>query len=438
MDDRGPHTHSTRALADRYRTTVDPGDDLYLDEADVRLELTRVFDVCGGCRRCLDHCDSFPRLFETLDRHPGGDGAGDFTPDDQDRIIDGCVHCGSCAVGCPFSPELVDRSETAVDYPALMIRATAMRRAHRQISGRDRRAARLLAGRSRWSGEFVRRVMAVRAGSPIRRAVAAAVGISSRRSVPVAGRSTDVRSVAGGDRVALMPTCTVMRYAPHLLSSMAAAYARRGIECEIVDIGCCGAPALHAGDRRGVAVAVERVTSALRPHVAAGTPIVVGQSSCARMIRQYAPGHLGDVDPVVVEAVVDAVVDIVDDLASRIADMAPGRADTATDSAPVIVVDRLGAPTPSPTVRLLEALGRSVEEVRGTSGVESIRGWRSANDATVEARMDRLATAISERREPGRVVVSESWLAATAVAEWLGIEVRHPIEILADDDRRPG
>lgn len=427
---------------------MDPGDDLYLDEADVRHELTRVFDVCGGCRRCIDHCDSFPRLFEALDRLPGGDDAGDFTPDDQDRIVDGCVHCGSCVIGCPFAPELVDRAETAVDYPALMIRATAMRRAHRQTPGRDRRAARLLAGRGRWSEELVRRMVALRAGSNIRRALAAAVGISSRRAVRIADvdgvtRAADVDGVSrvdGGDRVALVPTCVVTRYAPHLLTSMAAAYARRGIECEIVDIGCCGAPALHAGDRRGVASAAERVADALRPHVDAGTPIVVGQSSCARMIRQYAPGHLGDADPVVVDAMVDAVVEIVDDLAMRIADTstASGRADTATDSAPVIVVDRLGAPTPSPTVRLLEALGRSVEEVRGTSGVESIWGWRSANDATVEARMDRLATAISERREPGRVVVSESWLAATAVAEWLGIEVRHPIEILADDDRRPG
>ena len=40
----------------------DPKDARYLDEADVRSELTRVFDICDGCRRCVDLCTVFPTL----------------------------------------------------------------------------------------------------------------------------------------------------------------------------------------------------------------------------------------------------------------------------------------------------------------------------------------------------------------------------------------
>ena len=51
-------------------TTIhDPKHPSYLDEADVRGELTRVFDVCHGCRRCVELCTSFPTLFDMIDRH---------------------------------------------------------------------------------------------------------------------------------------------------------------------------------------------------------------------------------------------------------------------------------------------------------------------------------------------------------------------------------
>ena len=49
-------------------TTYDPYHPQYLDEGDVRAELTRVFDLCHGCRLCVNLCSSFPTLFEFADR----------------------------------------------------------------------------------------------------------------------------------------------------------------------------------------------------------------------------------------------------------------------------------------------------------------------------------------------------------------------------------
>ena len=54
-------------------TTYDPTHPQYLDEADVRDELTRVYDLCHGCRLCFKFCTSFPTLFELIDRHDDQD-----------------------------------------------------------------------------------------------------------------------------------------------------------------------------------------------------------------------------------------------------------------------------------------------------------------------------------------------------------------------------
>ncbi|HRE03605.1 MAG TPA: hypothetical protein PLV68_20075, partial [Ilumatobacteraceae bacterium] len=60
--------------------SLDPLDPRYRDEAAVRGELTRTFQVCNGCRKCVTLCAAFPSLFRMLDRIGDGD-AGRLTPD---------------------------------------------------------------------------------------------------------------------------------------------------------------------------------------------------------------------------------------------------------------------------------------------------------------------------------------------------------------------
>ena len=54
--------------------TYDPNHPKYLDEKDVRDELTRVYDLCHGCRLCFKYCTAFPTLFDFIDRHDDQDG----------------------------------------------------------------------------------------------------------------------------------------------------------------------------------------------------------------------------------------------------------------------------------------------------------------------------------------------------------------------------
>ena len=49
------------------RHSINFKDPDFLDPQKLDQEMRRVFDVCHGCRRCFNLCDSFPKLFDYID-----------------------------------------------------------------------------------------------------------------------------------------------------------------------------------------------------------------------------------------------------------------------------------------------------------------------------------------------------------------------------------
>ena len=45
----------------------------FLNPEKLDSELRRVFDICHGCRRCFNLCDSFPKLFDMIDESKNED-----------------------------------------------------------------------------------------------------------------------------------------------------------------------------------------------------------------------------------------------------------------------------------------------------------------------------------------------------------------------------
>src|SRR5690606_27998172 len=78
-------------------TTYDPFHPKYFDEADLREEMTRVYDLCHGCRLCFKFCTAFPTLFEAIDRHDDQDAAK-LTTAEQDQVVDECFQCKLCYI----------------------------------------------------------------------------------------------------------------------------------------------------------------------------------------------------------------------------------------------------------------------------------------------------------------------------------------------------
>ncbi|NCU86692.1 MAG: 4Fe-4S dicluster domain-containing protein, partial [Actinobacteria bacterium] len=231
--------------------TYDPLNPVYLDEADTRAELTRVYDLCHGCRLCFKFCPSFPTLFDYIDQHEDQD-AGKMTPAQQDHVADECFQCKLCYVNCPYTP---GQHEWALDFPRLMLRLDAMRRANGHMSVRNKVTTAML-GRTdalgmaaTSSGPIANMVMGAKPGSLVRKVVEKTAGVSSVRLLPAFARQrfstwfnrrskSVIQKIQG--RVTVFPTCLVEYQEPKIGHALVNVYEHNGIECSLSDAGCCG------------------------------------------------------------------------------------------------------------------------------------------------------------------------------------------------------
>jgi Fe-S oxidoreductase len=263
-------------------TTYDPKHDAYLDEADVRGELTRVYDHCHDCRLCFKFCTSFPSLFEMIDRHEDQD-AGRLTPAEQDRVVDECFQCKLCYINCPYIPEL---HEWAIDFPRLMLRADAMRTTNHQIPVRQRTTDKFM-GRTDLLGSVATRtstvankVVGAKPGGVVRKVVEKVSGVSSVRLLPPYARQRFatwfrkrpvVRAKRQG-KVAVFPTCLVEYQNPAIGQALVRSTSATASSARSCHHGaCCGAPYLHSGGIKAFTRRQRRRTSPTSPSRCAAT-----------------------------------------------------------------------------------------------------------------------------------------------------------------------
>jgi glycerol-3-phosphate dehydrogenase subunit C len=412
--------------------TYDPRQPAFLDEADTRSELTRVFDVCTECRRCADLCHTFPSLFELI-RRRGGRDAGLLTPAEQDAVVDSCVQCQLCTVRCPYTP---GRSELAIDFARLMVRAAAMRTATGEGGVRRRVTTRVLGHTDLIGRSPVAHGLAAAApGSVRRRMIGALTGVSAVRLVPPFARqrfSTWFKrrpTVPLANRrgsVAVFPTCLVEYQRPAIGQDLVKVYERNGIECTLVDdVRCCGAPWLHHGDvGRFTEVAAANLT-AMAAAVHAGHEVVVPQATCAYVLRRdsvhYVPGPNAS-----------AVAGHVHDAAEYLAASSPDVAFTGEVPATIayhvpchLRAQEVGIPGRD----LLALTGAKITLVERCAGIGALWGMRAQNDAV----SGELGAALADevRRTGADVVVGDCQLAGAAITEHAGADVLHPLEVLA-------
>src|SRR5436853_4386552 len=98
---------------------LNPKQDRYWDEPDLRKELDRVYDICQGCRLCFNLCPSFVTLFKYIDNTDGE--VKELNKVQLDEVTDLCYQCKLCFVKCPYTPP----HEWDVDVPRLLLRDKA-------------------------------------------------------------------------------------------------------------------------------------------------------------------------------------------------------------------------------------------------------------------------------------------------------------------------
>ncbi|MEY4230663.1 MAG: hypothetical protein RLZZ362_1512 [Actinomycetota bacterium] len=423
--------------------TYDPKHPKYLDEADVRDELTRVYDLCHGCRLCFKFCTSFPTLFEFIDRHDDQD-AGRLTPAQQDQVIDECFQCKLCYINCPYIPEL---HEWKLDFPRLMLRADAMRHETKQISARDRLTTEVM-GRTDLMGKIAtttaplaNKVVAAPAGSLVRKAVEKVTGVSSVRLLPPYARvrfSTwfnrrpKLRITKRQGRVAVFPTCLVEYQQPAIGQDLVKVYERNGIECTLAEgAGCCGAPFLHSGDLDQFTSIAEKNVRALAAAVRKGQDIVVPQPTCGYVLKKDYVDYVGNDDARLVAAhTFDSSEYLMKvhkgegtTLDTDFNGQVPG---TVTYHTPChLKAQNIGLKSRD----LIKLTGAKVKLVQQCSGIDGMWGLRAENTDISIPIARKLGDEI--RKAAGDVVAGDCNLANTAIAEQTGDMPLHPLQLIA-------
>ncbi len=449
-----------------------PDDPRYLDQADVRREMTRVFDVCDGCRLCVDLCSSFPTLFEMLEQRPEG-GAGWLTPAQQDAVVDRCHHCALCTRGCPYAP---GRDDSDVDVARLMLRAQAMRSRHGHLDPAARRWRRVV-GRFAAVARVARAVPAVTGavaasapGSRLRRVVGRVTGLSATRTLPAlapqrfstwfaqraparptpggaapttASRPPADRSRAERSAVSIVATCVVEHSATAIGIDLVRVCEHLGLDCSIAEVGCCGAPSLHAGDLDRFTRIARRNVATLTAEIAAGREVVVAQPTCAHVIRHDYPDHLDGPDVALVaertrdaSSYVEAAVgapDVAAEIAAGVTAVgaaATGRIALHASSHRRPDVDI--APPGGDLLRLAGSGSRPPTEVRvvaGCVGADGVWGLRASNDDTAGCAADRVAESLVAAGAD--LVAGDDHLSNRMTAERTGVPTGHPVSVLA-------
>ena len=419
-------------------TTYDPKDAVYFDEADVREELTRVYDLCHGCRLCFKFCTSFPTLFEMIDKHDDQD-AGRLTPAEQDQVVDECFQCKLCYINCPYIPEL---HEWNLDFPRLMLRADAMQYANGIKSTRDKLTTQVM-GRTDMMGTLAtttepiaNKIVNAEPGSGIRKAVAKVSGVSPIRLLPPYAKQRfstwfkkrpKVTLTKRQGKVTVFPTCLVEYQETDIGKDLVKVYERNGIECNNTDAGCCGAPWLHSGDVEQFTKVAEKNIAKLADEVKSGTDIVVPQPTCSYIIKKDYLDYVGGADA-------ELVAEHTYDAAEYLMNVHKGE-DTALDT------DFSGETLAEITYHtpchlraqnigfksrdLMKLTGAKVKLVQQCSGIDGMWGFRAGNEDISIPIAKKLGDQIT--KAGGDAVAGDCHLANTAIVEQTGREARHPL-----------
>ena len=424
-------------------TIYDPHHPLYLDEADTRKELERVYDLCHGCRLCFKFCPSFPTLFDYIDQHDDQD-AGKMTPAQQDHVADECFQCKLCYINCPYIPSL---HEWALDFPRLMLRTDAMRRANGHMSTRNKVTTAVMGrtdalGKAATSVSVVTNVvMGAKPGSLIRKVVEKTAGISSVRMLPPFAktrfstwfkRRPKIRLNNPKAKVAVFPTCLVEYQDPSIGQDLVKVYEHNGIECTIADnAACCGAPYLHSGDMATFTKVAAKNVANLAAEVRKGNDIVVPQPTCSYVLKKDYLDYVGGPDAQLVsENTYDAAEYLMKihktEGQSLELDFKGHVPETITYHTPChLRAQNIGLKSRD----LMKLTGAKIKLIQQCSGIDGMWGLRAENAELSMPIAERLGKMITEAQ--GEVVTGDCHLANTAINEQTGNHPVHPLQVLA-------
>jgi len=264
-------------------------------------ELERVFDICHGCRRCVNLCNAFPTLFDLIDESSTMEIDG-VDKKDYIKVIDQCYLCDLCFMTkCPYVPP----HEWNVDFPHLMLRAKAVKFKEGKTSFRDRVLTSTdKVGKLASIPVVVSTVNAANKAKATRKVLDKVLGVHPDAILPEYHSDTlrkrlkrrpdsgiiPQRMSGTRGRVVLFTTCYGNYNEPHIGEDLVKIFELNDIEVTLADQEqCCGMPKLEVGDLEAVARSKDANIPVLDKLVSDGWDIVAPVPSCVLMFKQELP-----------------------------------------------------------------------------------------------------------------------------------------------------
>ncbi|HTF90374.1 MAG TPA: heterodisulfide reductase-related iron-sulfur binding cluster, partial [Planctomycetota bacterium] len=274
--------------------SYDPLEPKYWEPAMLAMEVTRVFEICHGCRMCFKYCDSFPTLFTAIDERHDGD-VRKLTQEETTRVMDACFQCKLCEVQCPYTPR--DGHEFKLDFPKLVHRFRAQRTAREGVRMRER-----LLGDPDLAGKLAR--MSFGAANAMNRVSAhrwfleKVLGVHREKLLPDFAKATfeawaakmgKLREKPGGEAV-LFQTCYVQNNEPEIGRDTLEVLEKNQVNVGCLrGLECCGMPAWEHGDLKTLQGHAKHNLDLLMPHVDAGSKVLAINPTCSMMMRREYP-----------------------------------------------------------------------------------------------------------------------------------------------------
>ena len=266
----------------------------FLDPKKLDDEMRRVFDICHGCRRCFNLCDSFPKLFDMIDESKDED-VESLSSDQFAPVVDACTLCDMCFMTkCPYVPP----HDSNLDFPHLMLRYRVLQKKQGKLPAIPRQLAEI--DRNSKFGvmfSFLINWMSNIKNKLFRKVLEIITGIDIRVQLPKYNSETfskffknNINKINYENRetdrkVVIYSTCFVNFNKKNTGIAALKVLKKNGVEVKEAYPGCCGMPFLEQADLPKVVDQAKKVSKDLLKWIDDGYKVVTLTASCGLMLK---------------------------------------------------------------------------------------------------------------------------------------------------------
>ncbi|MDA8846957.1 heterodisulfide reductase-related iron-sulfur binding cluster [Candidatus Pelagibacter sp.] len=266
----------------------------FLDPKKLDDEMRRAFDICHGCRRCFNLCDSFPKLFDMIDESENED-VESLKSEQFEPVVDACTLCDMCFMTkCPYVPP----HDFDLDFPHLMLRyRTAQKKLNKlpavpaQLAQIDRngKIGVMLSSLINWASNikntFFRKILELVAGIDVRVKLPTYNSETFTNYFKKNNIPTNSEAPSKDRKVVIYSTCFVNFNKKDTGVAALKVLKKNGVEVQEAYPGCCGMPYLEQADLPKVVEQAKKVSKDLLEWVDKGYQIITLTASCGLMLK---------------------------------------------------------------------------------------------------------------------------------------------------------